>query len=168
VRGALIVRISRGYVVAASFVVTASLGCENREPISLVEGCLAPTVEKARSDDETSEVTCELGRETILAALPVGTVDKAELLRLGLAADAAEMVANSPRSRPSWCELSTNSESDPESWKGRMQCTPTSVKITKAFVVRATAVLVTIQTVNREAVLKELKPIGSGLPGGAR
>ena len=98
----------------------------------------------------------------MLAALPVGTVDKAELVRLGLAADAAEMVTHSTRSRPSWCEVSTNGSGDPQTWKGRMLCVPTSMKTTKVFVVRATAVLIDIEAVDREAVLKELKPIESG------
>jgi hypothetical protein len=138
-----------------------------REPVTLLEGCLAPAIERTRASG-SGNVECDLRQVTILVGVPDEDVDSEEFIKLGISRDAADMVRNREIARPRWCAVAdvTPRAATPAAGGDRrliahVECVQSSVSIPKAIIVRAQNVSVSLDASGQRVVLSRLEGLGS-------
>ena len=141
----------------------AVMGCENREPVSLVEACIIPAVDRLRATGRSVDVECDLGREAFLVAVPDLDTGNDDFMRLGMSADAADMVRNREISRPRWCTVNEEmgqfdrpAASSDKRLIASVQCVTSTVSIPKAAVTRAKNITVSLKPSGQAVTLTGL------------
>jgi hypothetical protein len=144
-------------------VLTVISACENREPVSVLGGCLIPAIESVRASGTSLTVACDLKRETFLVALPSVETSTETLMALGLSRAAAETVRHSGTSAPMWCsvdDMPDANEPPPAGTDKRLAangaCFHSDVAILTPMVVRAKEVSVTLQRSGTEVAVTKL------------
>ena len=80
---------------APCVIAVAILGCQNREPVSLLESCIGLAVENIRQAGGTTNVRCNLTVDSVLVAVPDTATNVDSATRIGLSSRAAQAVESS-------------------------------------------------------------------------
>jgi hypothetical protein len=109
------------------------------------------------------DVECDLGRAALLVAVPDVDTSNDDFMRLGLSADAADMVRNREISRPRWCTVNEErgqsdrpAASSDKRLIASVQCVTSSVSIPKAVVIRAKNITVSLRASGQTVTLTGL------------
>jgi hypothetical protein len=144
--------------------IVLTCACENGEPASLLQSCLAPAIATVRSTGTSSTVTCDLGKETVLVALSSREMGADQLQALGLSAAAAETVRQGDIPAPYWCAVEdvprTDKPAAGETDKrlaSRGGCLHSEVAIPKAMLVRARVVSVSLEKSGQDVAMTKIE-----------
>ena len=149
------------------FCTTALAGCETRDPVTLLDGCLAQARKSVDEAGGSVDLRCDLGRDVLVAAIPAGELCADELRRVGVP-DAAIATLRSRRdSRPRWCTI----EAPPEAYdKGlhdrdkqlvaTVVCSGSRVLIQRLSAVQSSVLLISLTRIDGRVTLVSLGTSG--------
>lgn len=77
--------------------------CETRDPVTLLDGCIAQASASARAGTGVVDIRCDLGRDVVVAAIPKHEVGAEELHRAGVPEGALAGLTAGQSAGPRWC-----------------------------------------------------------------
>jgi hypothetical protein len=113
--------------------------CETDEPVTLLNGCLAPGIKTVLSEGGSMEISCETRQPVLLVGLPNREVTPAELTDAGVPKSSIDLLISTEIKGSRWCTVES-SEARPPAASGpdreqqlvvRVRCGNSSIDIPK-------------------------------------
>ena len=148
-----------GLVVAT----VSTLGCQNRQPASLIESCVRAAAHDAPPLDEWVIAECDVLVESTVVAVPTG-VNGDAFVSLGVSRQAAASLATQVQ-KPAWCVIQTHPpkpgaqeprDGDRQA-RQTISCVPSSVSIETPLLARGSILKITLITANGKTRVSALQ-----------
>ena len=127
--------IATGWRLISLLVIMAS-GCEVREPLSKLVGCIGAASRSLGNVGDSITARCDVGADVLLIALPERRVSSSELQAAHVAGDLAPLLdKDSSISGPRWCTVESHNADAPlprqsqTVLKGSGHCTENSLQV---------------------------------------